>query len=364
MQIVYQGYNSYKKISEIVDRENVKKILLVCGKSFEKTFLKKYFENLKKEVVIFSDFTPNPKYEQIEKGVWSFKKNNCDMIISVGGGSATDVAKCIKLFSIMNSNKIYLKQDFVDSGVCHLALPTTAGTGSESDRFAVCYYKGEKQSIAHESLIPKYVILDPKLLTTLPKYQKKVTMLDALCQSIESVWSVNANEISRVYAKDSIKYILKNYIAYLNEDLEAAGKILLGANLSGKAINITQTTAAHAMSYKITSMFGLPHGHAVALCLGDVWKFLCEEQKKIKNSYVENALTMLNDFWEVSDTMAAIDKYNSLVKELGIGFTYEVKAEQLEILVQSVNPVRLKNMPISLESDDIRRLYKNILNVN
>ena len=129
--------------------------------------------------VTFSGFTPNPLYEQVCDGTGLFKKTGCDTILAVGGGSAIDVAKCIKL--------AVLAEDGVDAiippRVSHcfpidgaliplIAIPTTAGTGSESTHNAVMYYEGAKQTVTNDGILPDYAILEPSVLKTLPLYQK------------------------------------------------------------------------------------------------------------------------------------------------------------------------------------------------
>lgn len=126
-----------------------------------------------------------------------------------------DVAKCIKLFAFMDLSQNCLTQEIVANDIPLLAIPTTAGTGSEATRFAVIYYQGNKQSVNHTSCIPEYVLMDPGLLITLPMYQRKATMLDASVMPWESFWSVNATEESQKYAAEAIRLVLKEEQAYL-----------------------------------------------------------------------------------------------------------------------------------------------------
>jgi alcohol dehydrogenase class IV len=256
-----------EKIRTVFSKVGIKKAFIVCDSSFKYLNVKNYIELLSVQKEFFSNFTPNPLYEDVKKGVEQFNRDDYDCILAIGGGSTIDVAKCIKLFSKMDHSKNYLEQEYKSSRVPLVAIPTTAGTGSESTRYAVIYYKGEKQSITHESIIPDYAILEPSILQTLPLYQKKCAMLDALCQGIESWWSVNSTDESKSYSKIAVETIIAYMDTYLTCDMgEAAKNIMIAANYAGHAINITQTTAAHAMSYKLTSMYKLPHGHAVAIC--------------------------------------------------------------------------------------------------
>ena len=141
-------------IKEISDKHNVKRFMLVCDSAFKYISAFEEYSRIKNIAVKFSEFSPNPLYDEVCEGVKLFKAKNCDAIIAVGGGSAIDTAKCIRAFSKMSGDENYLKQEFVKSGIPFIAVPTTAGTGSESTRYAVCYYNGEKQSVTDNSLIP------------------------------------------------------------------------------------------------------------------------------------------------------------------------------------------------------------------
>ena len=251
-QVIFDETGDFINIPRILAENNVKKPMLVCDSVFDKLFISEYFNNLSIDFVRFSGFGPNPLYEEVAEGVELFRNEKCDFIIAVGGGSAIDTAKNIKLFSALDKDKNYLEQEFVYSPVKSMAIPTTAGTGSESTRFSVLYFNNEKQSISHDSIVPEYVFLEPEFLETLPAYQKKSTMLDAMCQCIEAIWSVNSNQKCRDYAQKGLQLIVDNILPYLKGDRESFKKMMQAANFSGKAINISQTTAAHAMSYKLT----------------------------------------------------------------------------------------------------------------
>ncbi|HPZ89897.1 MAG TPA: iron-containing alcohol dehydrogenase [Bacillota bacterium] len=360
-QQVFTGIEYRELIPRILAESGSRRPLLVHGKSFDKLYIKNIFRELPYDFVDFSGFSSNPRYEEIEAGVKLFLQEKCDFIISIGGGSAIDTAKCIKLFSLLNPNENYLLQEYKFSPVKHLAIPTTAGSGSEATHFAVLYYQGEKQSIAHDCLLPEYVILDAKLLHTLPDYQKKVALLDALCQGIESLWSVNSTPKSMQYAEKAIALILNNYQDYLRGDEAAAVEVLKGANYSGKAINISLTTAAHAMSYKLASLFGIAHGHAVALCLPHVWTYMIEHPEKCEDprglDHLNAVFNKLNSLFGVNNSYEAISKFSSIFLSLDL----ETYTDELGLLQKSVNLQRLQNTPVRIDYFSIGELYKSIL---
>lgn len=360
-QRIFFNSNFIDTIKSIIEENHASKILLVSGKTYDNFIYRKNLENLDISIVPFSDFSSNPKYTEIVTGVDLFRKEKCDFIVSLGGGSAIDTAKAIKLFSNLDDAKNYLDQEYKYNSVKHLCIPTTAGTGSESTRYAVIYYNNEKQSLTHDSIIPELVILDSNLIKTVPDYQKKSTMLDVLCQAIESYWSVNSTEKSKVYATEAIKLILENYINYFNNLEESYEKILYASNLSGKAINISQTTAAHAMSYKLTSNYGIAHGHAVALILPHLWELMdglrCLDIRG--EAYFRNTLEEINKLFGCSNKEEAIEHFRSIYNKMNFNDIHIVDRD-LNALANSVNVDRLKNTPINLNRNDIIRIYKKI----
>lgn len=358
----------YGELDDYIQKNGIQSMLLVCGQSFSGLKISNYFEKLeasrKVKVVRFDDFTPNPRYESVVKGVEVFRQNNCSAIIAVGGGSAMDVAKCIKLFANMDPGKNYLEQEIVPNDVKLLAVPTTAGTGSEATRYAVIYYQGEKQSVTDDSCIPDVVLMDPSVLKTLPMYQRKATMLDAFCHAVESFWSVNSTEVSKAYSKEAIGLILDNKDAYLANQDRGNVKMLQAANIAGKAINITQTTAGHAMCYKLTSLYGIAHGHAAALCVSELWDYMLAHTEECMDPRgAEYVAAMFQDLAEVMRCRTAEEaavKFREILVSLDLMIPIG-KETDYEILRTSVNPVRLKNNPIRLDEKTIDGIYHKIL---
>ena len=362
MQRILKGINN---LGEVLVGST--KVLLVCDSSFPFLSIKNDVEKIGMPYIVFDQFTPNPQYEDVCKGVDLFQNEKCDTILAVGGGSSLDVAKCIKLYCKMDKEKLYLEQEYKDTGVKLIAIPTTAGTGSESTRYAVIYYDGKKQSVTHDSIIPDVAILESKVLKTLPVYQKKCTMMDALCQGIESWWSVNSTEKSKKLSKEAVEKIMRWWHEYIFENTDVSAEAIMhAANLAGQAICITQTTAPHAFSYKITSLYKLPHGHAVAVGLPVIWEYMLDNREKGIDARGSNYLSGI--FIEIANSMGektainAIAKFCELLKEMELESPLAGnKTKELEILSTSVNPVRLKNNPIEINEREAKRLYSNIV---
>lgn len=343
-----------KTIKEIILPEN--KLFIVCSKRVEEK-IKKDFTDF--EHSFFTDFSPNPKHEEIKKGVELFNSKNCDVILSVGGGSAIDVAKCIKIFSVLDNEYDFLENKFNYTNIKHITVPTTAGSGSESTQFSVIYLNGEKLSIDNGCILPDYAVLCPAVLATLPDYYKKSTLLDSLCQAIESFWSKGATDESRKYSEQCISLILANYNDYLNGNADSYKNILLASNYSGKAINITRTTSAHSMSYKLTTKFGVSHGHAVALCIIPVWKLLLK--KSVDNKDLKKVLTMLADIFGTDDILASVNIVANIIESFELP-KIRIYSTDIDMLAKSVNISRLKNNPVMFNYNEIFKLYEEIRN--
>lgn len=312
-----------------------RRIFFVHGKTFNRLSLSKAFDDF--QSVHFTDFKPNPLFESVEAGVNAFRENDCDMIIAIGGGSAIDVAKCVKL---------YAAQD-----VPFIVMPTTAGTGSEATRFAVIYKNGEKQSIHDLRIIPDAIYFDAEPIGILPPYQRKATLLDAYSHAAESYWSVKATEVSKSFAKEALRIIIslqEKYFAGKTNDAENIS-LLYASYLAGKAINISETTAGHAMSYKLTSLFGISHGHAAALCNAGLWQFMQSSDAVKELSEIIGEKTFREILIQGELIYPLKDK-----RDADFDST-------LELLTHSVNPVRLKNFPVPLPEEVVRKIYRGIL---
>ncbi|MBO4428354.1 MAG: iron-containing alcohol dehydrogenase, partial [Clostridia bacterium] len=146
------------------------------------------------------------------------------------------------------------------------------------------------------------------------------------------------------------KYIFEN-------DDAAAREIMTAANYAGRAINITQTTAAHAMSYKITSLYKIPHGAAVAVCLPEVWEYMLAHPEKCIDPRGIAYLTKT-----LSEISVDLDWFKALLAELEAEYPKTTDREkEISVLAESVNPVRLKNFPTELTADVLKKMYERIV---
>ena len=216
-----------------------------------------------------------------------------DAFIAVGGGTAIDTAKLVRGLEGELSP--------------FLAVPTTAGTGAETTRFAVYYDHGRKMSADDVRYLPTDQVLIPELAATQTAYQKASTEFDAYAQAVESLWAVGATDESRAFARKAL-------------DLMAAGEQMLGSYWAGRAIDISRTTAAHALSYYMTATYGIPHGHAVYM----MFPYVCRANGRPEFIKTVPELQTLRDFASAK----------------GLDWDGLVAA-----LLANVNPKRLANNP-------------------
>lgn len=378
MQEKYSGPGSINRLPEVLSARKAGSILLVCReRSFALSGAAEFFrENIEGKVRVhrFSGFSENPKAEEIDSGLSVLKDAAPDIIVAVGGGSAIDTAKLINFFSTRGTTGArYISGDTGAEGKCRplAAVPTTMGSGSEATRFAVMYSDRKKYSVEHESIKPEVVILDPVLTLSLPPGVIAASSMDALSQAVESYWSVNSGPESKGYAEAAIKALLRNMTdAFNRKTPSAAEAVMEAAYLSGKAIDLTKTTAPHAISYTLTSNFGVSHGQAVGLLLPSFFEYNhnveagdCADKRG--PDYVKKTVLELCRMFGCEDPASAKSK----VRELMSGIALHTRLSQagirdraqIDLIVENVNAERLANNPRAIGKAQVRELLAEML---
>jgi alcohol dehydrogenase class IV len=362
---------------ELVNSKKVNNIFLVTGKdsyvlSGAKEFIDSFISLFDNKILIhrFCDFSTNPKLEEILKGVEKFKSNKCDFIIAIGGGSVIDVAKAINVIQCNERNtpeELVLNNLVEEKGVELLAVPTTSGSGSEATHFAVVYISGKKYSLTHEFVLPNFVGLNYKFTMSQSPYQTACSGLDAFSQAIEAYWSLNATSVSDEFALKAFELIYKNLTSsVVIGDSLSRELVFRGANLAGRAINIAKTTAAHALSYSITTQYGIPHGHAVFLSIPNflVYNYNLNTETTLDLDDVimykrkmENIFKIL----EVSDIRDAKIKLLQLAKTINVELSLsKLNIDKSELInVLDCNLERLKNNPRKIDIHNLNIFFQD-----
>ncbi len=310
-------------------------------------------------------FRPNPEVRFLLESWQNIRSSPVDIIMAVGGGTAIDTAKILRgclQWKVGPDRLASCTASSPERRVPLIAAPTTAGSGSEATHFAVMYCDGHKLSIAHESLIPDVALVDPTLTRSMSRQQAVASGLDALCQAVESLWALNATSESVSLADISCRVCLGALEeSVVNPCSDSRTAMCLAAHFAGLAINISRTTACHALSYYLTHSFQVPHGLAVAVFLPFILQYNAAALQKGEPgpaSPVSGSVTMcrvLNALGVVhlADGLAKID---ALLGRLGAPRRlreWGVRYSDLPEMARSVNVQRLNNNPVPMSLDDI-----------
>lgn len=366
------------KVIEILDDLGAESILLVTGgRSYHLSGAAIALEPALAQRIVthISDVQPNPTLEAVEAAVESYRLTTPDVVIAVGGGSVLDLAKASRALahhpgpirSVIEAGGSDLQ---VQPDTPLIAIPTTAGSGSEATHFAVVYVDGTKHSVAHEVVRPTHSVIDPTLTASLPEHIVASTGLDALAQAIESFWSIRSTPVSTEYANEAMALAARNLkTAVIEPHDESRIAMSRAAHLAGKAIDITTTTAPHALSYTLTTRFGVPHGHAVGLTLGAVLEFNagvehsdCRDPRGPE--YVRSQVDIVCSTLGADSPASARSAITGLMADIGLAPTLHAvgagSSEAKGLIARSVNTQRLTGNPREFTTASLHELVQSI----
>lgn len=322
--------------------------------------------SIKNTVTLISNINSNPTQEDLRIALNMIMQQPLDLIIAIGGGSAIDLAKGISAFhnnndipptldSLTNAieQKLYINRNSI---IDLIAIPTTAGTGSELTQWATIwdYQRDTKYSIDHISLKPKKAIIVPEFTLSLSREMTLATGLDALSHATEAYWSKHTTPIVQDLAYRSIQLILE----YLQQVLESPENLSLRENmckasvLAGIAFSHTRTTACHSISYPLTMLYQIPHGIAAAMTLGEV-------AAKNKGSFPHsNELYQLFD--QYGGLQSWLDQVSDNICRLRLS-AYQIKYTDIDLIVsKAFTSGRMDNNPVELTEMDVKEILSNI----
>lgn len=282
-QNVIFGNGSLSKLPEVAKKLGKAKALIISGPHLEKIGLvAKCSEAMKTagiESVCFCRTEGNPSVETVDAAAALFAESGADFIVAFGGGSPLDVAKAVAVLASYGG-KI---TDYEGGGkvpgpvVPMIAIPTTAGTGSEVTAFSVItdHSRDYKLTVASNYLLPEYAILDPELISTVPKGTAAACGIDAMIHALESYLSKAASPFSEMFSLRALELIGSAIRTYVEkrDDSDAAEKMLLGSLFAGIAFSHARLGDVHAMSHPVSAFFDIPHGVANAILLPAVVEF-------------------------------------------------------------------------------------------
>src|SRR5215471_6112256 len=319
---------------------------------------------------LFSGVHPNPVENDVRETADAFQKNNCDGIVGLGGGSALDVAKAARLLvkrPQLEWSKFYDEPDW--SGLApFVAIPTTAGTGSEVGRSSVITLDATKRKavIFHPELLAKLVILDPELTLGLPPKLTAATGADALTHCIESYTCPLFHPMCDGIALEGIRLIVDALPRAYRDggDIDARGKMLVAASMGAVAFQ-KDLGVVHSLAHPLSTVCGMHHGLANALCLVAGMRFNADRKPGLYQRVgLACGLGLVRESETDADSMT-IDFIGQFLSGLGLNTRLRengVKAEQLETLIaQAWDDPCHKTNAVSVSQEDIRKLYLEVI---
>ena len=339
---------------DLIGLSMVKNVLFKLKKSFEK-------------LSIFSNFSGNPISENVEEGVLEFKNNNCDGVIAFGGGSGLDVGKAIAFMS-GQTRPIW---DFEDIGdywkranekkiAPIIAVPTTAGTGSETGRASAIINKhtGVKKIIFHPKFLPSIVILDPVLTVDLSPRLTAATGMDALAHNLEAFCASGYHPMADGIAIEGMKLIKQSLLAAVKngKDLNARKDLLTAASMGSTAFQ-KGLGAIHSLSHPVNAQHNVHHGLSNAIFMPYVLTF----NKKL----IEKRIISICDYLNLDKNFDIfLNWILDLRKELGIPHKLSEVVEANEINIDKLSKMALEDPstatnPKKMTVDDMKKLYEH-----
>ena len=347
-----------------------KKALIVTGRSSAKKsgIYDKVNESLKKvgiDTVLFDKVTPNPLTTTAEEGAKFAKENGCDVVVAIGGGSIMDCAKAIAFLSVNsgNINDYIFNKLHSDKALPLVLIPTTCGTGSEGNGFAVLTNpeNGDKKSLRCNAIVAKVSIVDPECMMTMPKNVLASVGFDALCHNIEAYTSKIAQPFTDALSLYGISLIADNLVNVYNGKggKEAWEKIALASTIGGMVINTAGVTLAHGMEHPASGLKNIVHGQGLAALTPVV----------IEASYKGNR-DKFGKIARIFGGLTAEDcsvKIRTLLKKLDLDLKLAnlgIKEEDIKWMAENcmkVSEASIKNNPVIFTKEEIDEIYKKAL---
>lgn len=385
-QNITVGKGSLAKLPEVAKKSGGSHAFLMSGPHLAKMGLvEKAAESLKVAgiaVDTFTDIEGNPSVETVDKATAAFKESGADFIVAFGGGSPMDVAKAVGVTAKYGGSITEYEGAHKVPGpiIPLIAIPTTAGTGSEVTAFSVItdHSRDYKLTVFSYEILPAYAILDAELLTTAPASVAAACGIDAFIHAEEAYISTAASPFSDAMAEKAMSLIGKNIRRFVANrgDIEAAEAMLVGSLFAGIAFSFARLGNVHAMSHPVSAFFDVPHGVANAVLLPVIAEY---------NALADHGryLTIYNDispvlaYEEEFEPLMLVDAIRELCGEIGIpanlteainnaSKTGPVSAEEIESKIEAmaVDAMKSGNIAVNPRSSrqcDIEMLYRKAL---
>ncbi len=273
-----------KSAAVLPQRRFLERPLVVCSRGGLERFGEAYVRSLigHEPVAYIDSVTANPTVEDIELLAKKVSGYEVSSVVAIGGGSVIDTAKCIAFFLPQKSDKDFRSfqsspANWYKASLPLIAVPTTAGSGSEVTNFATIWDRTSqvKRSLENEMLFPNIAFLDPSLLRSQSDEQFMISGLDTMAHALESLWNRNRTASTRANAIAALDLANNSLLDLVlgSRSWQAIEKMQDASCLAGMAISCTHTALSHALSYPLTLSWGIPHGLAASFTLPAIWDY-------------------------------------------------------------------------------------------
>ncbi|KKS41650.1 MAG: Iron-containing alcohol dehydrogenase [Candidatus Gottesmanbacteria bacterium GW2011_GWB1_43_11] len=357
----YFGRNSLQLLGNIIVEKSIHSALLVCGEHFKKSDdYRQVISNLKETPIdVYNEKIKRSDFSTINRIVTYCRKYRYEAIIAIGGGSVLDTAKCaailtthkglIEEYLVSKSKKITAK------GLLYIAIPTTAGTGTEVTPWATVWGDNKRKYSLYSKgfMFPAIAIVDSHLTDSLNQKDTATSGMDALCQAIEAYWNKHHNRQSDIYALEAISVIRTNLEnAVRNPTKKIRDRMAWGSFMQGLAFSNTQTTICHAVSYPLTARWGVTHGQATSVTLPSFMRGIIPALPKNRQKHLLSALNAH------TPALGA-----NVVEQLMIRIGLKIKLSALGITKENINVIiedsfytnRVNNIPLQYDKQRLKR---------
>lgn len=369
------GIGKFKEIGEIAEGLG-KKALVVTGKKSMKRegHLKKLVDNIRRKkitAIVYDEIIPNPTKDVVDKGAKICRENKCDLIIALGGGSVLDSAKGIAVVAKYEKSVWdYIGANKVPGEILPIiAIPTTAGTGSEATPYSV-FSNPEikaKEALVSHLTYPKISIIDPELMVSMNKELTADTGMDALCHAVEAFTSRSANPVSDIFAREAIKLAGSSLrgAVYIGEDLAFRYNMALAACYAGIAIAHAGVGAAHGFGMIIGGLFNTSHGRTVGVLLPYVMKYNLAG----RISKFQEISSLLGEDISCLSSLDAAEKSIDSIFRLLKDIKFPLNLSSLGIDETAIDEITkrvyghadLLNNPVSFTKEEIEKFLKEVI---
>ena len=381
-QDIVFGVGSLKRLPELLEKSGSKKMMVVSDRGLEKLgVVQKVLDIVEAEgieTVSFLDILPNPTVDMVNAATKVYKESGATSIVALGGGSPMDVAKAVGVTAKYGGSITEYEGAHKVPGkiIPLIAIPTTAGTGSEVTAFSVItdHSRDYKLTVFSYELFPSYAILDPELLTSAPASVAAACGIDAFIHAEEAYVSTAASPFSDAMAEKAMELIGKNIRRFVarRTDLEAAEAMLTGSLFAGIAFSFARLGNVHAMSHPVSAFFDVPHGVANAVLLPVIAEYnaLADHGRYLT---IYNYISPIPAYEDEFEPLMLVDAIRELNEDIGIPENLttairqaakgrEVSNEEIESRIDAMADDAMKSgniavNPRSSQKRDIVELY-------